>query len=140
MPTDYRSLYGKEWVGAYDLHDGKDTIVTITAVTGGELTSVGGRKSKKPVLSIKGTAKKLAINVTNGRTIATMYGKHIEGWIGKKIALYKAVTRDPNDGGETECIRVRPQIPAAKPQAQEDAATPLSPPTDAATAGLGEGG
>lgn len=111
MGTDYRSLYGKEWVGAWDLQDGKDTVVTILDVKGGELTSVGGRKSKKPVLTLKGTDKKLALNATNGKAIAAMYGKHIENWKGKRISLYKSTTRDPNDGSETECVRVRPQVP-----------------------------
>ena len=139
MPTDYRSLYGKEWVGAWDLQDGQDKTVTITAVTGGELTSVGGRKSKKPVLSLRGTDKKLALNATNGKVIASMYGKHIEGWVGKKITLYRSTTRDPNDGGETECIRIRPKIPSGKPRATEEAATsPLS--SSASPDGLGAGG
>lgn len=124
MATDYRSLYGKEWVGSWDIPDGKDITVTITDVTGGELTSVGGRKSKKPVLTLKGTTKKLAINATNGKTIATMYGKHIEGWIGKKITLYKSTTRDPSGDGETECVRVRPRVPGAIPSSSETAQAP----------------
>jgi len=110
--TDYRSLYGKEWIGAWDIPDGKDVTLTITEVHGGELTSVGGRKSKKPVVSVKGTPKKLALNATNGKTIATMYGKHIEEWVGKKIVIYKSTTRDPSGDGEVECVRIRPQIPA----------------------------
>ncbi len=122
MGTDYRKLYGKEWVGAWDLEDGKDKTVTITAVAGGELTSIGGRKSKKPCLSIKGTEKKLAINSTNGKTIAAMYGKFIEDWVGKRITLYKSSTRSPDGDGEVECVRIRPQAPAAKaPDAVPDA-------------------
>lgn len=117
MATDYRSLYGKEWIGSWDIPDGKDVTLTITAVAGGELTSVGGRKTKKPILSVRGTPKKLALNATNGKTIATMYGKHIEAWVGKKIAIYKSTTRDPSGDGEVECVRVRPKVPEAKPQA-----------------------
>lgn len=136
MGTDYRSLYGKEWIGAWDIPDGKDVTLTITGVTGGELTSAGGRKSKKPVLSVRGTPKKLALNATNGKTIASLYGKHIEEWVGKRITIYKSTTRDPSGDGEVECVRVRPKVPAGKPQAQDDA----PPPPDTATPGLGEGG
>lgn len=118
MGTDYRSLYGKEWIGSWDIQD-KDVTVTITAVTGGELTSVGGRKSKKPVISMRGTDKKLALNATNGKAIARMYGNLVEAWIGKRITLYKSTTRSPDGEGEVECVRVRPQIPPEKKKGDE---------------------
>lgn len=123
MATDYRSLYGKEWLGAWDLQD-KDVTVRIVSCAGGELTSAGGRKSKKPVLTIHGTEKKLALNATNGKTIAAMYGKHIEEWSGKRITLYKSTTRSPDGSGDVECIRIRPTIPKAKEEieSQGDAA------------------
>jgi len=121
--TDYRSLYDKEFIGAWDLKDDKDAIVTITKVVGGSLTGQGGRKSKKPIVYMRGTEKGFAVNATNGKTIATMYGKHIEQWVGKKITLYKSTTRDPSGGdAEVECIRVRPRVPAAASPSSPDAA------------------
>lgn len=113
MPTDYRSLYGKEWLGSWDLQD-KDVTVTIVSCAAGELTAAGGRKSKKPVLTIEKTDKKLALNATNGKTIAAMYGKHVEDWAGKRITLYKSTTRSPDGSGDVECVRIRPTIPPAK--------------------------
>lgn len=111
--TDYRSLYDKDFIGAWDLKD-RDVTVAITRVIAGSLTSVGGRKSKKPVIYMKGTEKGFAVNSTNGKTIAAMYGTYVEEWIGKRITLYKSMTRSPQGDGEVECIRVRPAIPAAK--------------------------
>lgn len=119
MPTDYRSLYGKEWLGSWDLQD-KDVTVTIISCAGGELTSVGGRKSKKPILTIKGTEKKIALNATNGKSIAAMYGKHVEDWAGKRITLYKSSTRNPDGTGDVECIRIRPVPPPAKGSAGDE--------------------
>ena len=116
--TDYRSLYDKDYIGALDLQD-RDVTVTITRVIGGSLTSVGGRKARKPVIYMKGTEKGFAVNATNGKTIATMYGTFVEEWLGKRITLYKSMTRSPQGEGDVECIRVRPQIPAAK--AKDDA-------------------
>jgi hypothetical protein len=113
MPTDYRSLYDKDYIGAWDLKD-RDVTVTITKVIGGSLVGQGGRKSKKPVIYMKNTEKGFAVNATNGKAIAAMYGNHIEEWIGKRITLYKSMTRNPNGDGDVECIRVRPAIPAAK--------------------------
>ena len=118
--TDYRSLYDKDYIGAWDLKD-KDVTVTITKVKGGELVSPGGRKSKKPLVYMKGTEKAFAINATNGKTIATMYGNHVEDWVGKRITLYKSMTRSPQGDGDVECIRVRPQIPATKTAQEEEA-------------------
>ncbi len=108
MPTDYRSLYDKDYIGAWDLAEGDKTI-TITKVKAGELTSVGGRKSKKPVIFFKGSEKGFALNATNGKTIAALYGNMVEAWAGKSITLYKSMTRSPQGDGDVECIRVRPQ-------------------------------
>lgn len=113
MKTDYRSLYDKDYIGAWDLKE-KDVTVTITKVIGGNLVGQGGRKTKKPIVYMRGTEKGFAINATNGKTIARMYGNHVEDWVGKRITLYKSTTRDPSGGdAEVECIRVRPQAPAA---------------------------
>lgn len=131
--TDYRSLYDKDYIGAWDLKDDRDVVVTITRVIGGNLVGQGGRKSKKPVIYMKGTEKGFALNATNGKAIATMYGPHIEKWVGKKIALYKSTTRNPNGDGEVECIRVRPKIPAEKPAKDEPAPTQDEPTNDGAT-------
>lgn len=118
--TDYRSLYDKDFIGAWDLKD-KDVTVTITRVKGGELTAPGGRKSKKPVVYMKGTEKGFAINSTNGKAIAGMYGNYVQDWVGKRITLYKSTTRNPNGDGEVECIRVRPQVPPASPSSPREA-------------------
>lgn len=111
MPTDYRSLYDKDYIGAWDLADGDKTI-TITKVIGGSLTGVGGRKSKKPVVYFQGSEKGFALNSTNGKTIAAMYGNFVEKWAGKKITLFKSSTRNPDGSGDVDCIRVRPQVRA----------------------------
>ena len=125
--TDYRSLYDKEFIGAWDLKDDKDVTVRITKVVGGNLTGQGGRKTKKPVIYMHGTDKGFAINATNGKTIAAMYGKHIEDWVGKRITLYKSTTRDPSGGdAEVECIRVRPRVPAPPSPQQAPAEEAIS--------------
>lgn len=108
--TDYRSLYDREYVGAWELQ-GKDVTVTISTVKGGELTAVGGRKSKKPIISFDGKEKKMIVNKTNAKIIAAMYGNIVEHWVGKRITLFVGMTRDPSTGGDIECLRVRPTAP-----------------------------
>lgn len=117
--TDYRSLYDKDYIGAWDLKD-KDVTVTITKVIGGSLVGQGGRKSKKPIIYMRGTEKGFAVNATNGKTIAALYGNHVEEWAGKRITLYKSTTRSPSGDGDVECIRVRPKAPP-EPTAKDDA-------------------
>lgn len=108
---DYRRFFDKEYLGAWDLPADRDAVVTISAAGGGELVGPGGRKTKKPIISFVGKDKKMAINATNGKALAGMYGPYVQDWVGKKVALYKTQTQM---GGETmDCIRIRPQIPQA---------------------------
>lgn len=105
----YKRLYDdKEFLYAFDL-DGKEVVVEIEMVAGGVLTGEKGRSTKKPIVSFAGKTKKLALNKTNGKTIASLYGTDTDRWIGKRITLYPTTT---DFGGETvECIRIRPVVP-----------------------------
>jgi hypothetical protein len=108
--TNFRKFFEKDYLYSYDL-DGKDVTVTIEKVTGGVLIGEGGKESKKPVVHLVGTKKRLALNVTNGTIIESLYGKDVREWIGKRVTLYPTTTKF---GGKTvECIRVRPKTPGA---------------------------
>jgi hypothetical protein len=109
---DVRKLYDKAYIYSYDL-EGKDVTVTIERVTRGTLVGTGGKSNKKPVLHFKGTEKGLALNITNARVIAGLYGGFdSEAWIGKKVTLFPTTT---TFGAQTvDCIRIRPTIPPAK--------------------------
>ena len=115
---DVRKLYDKDYVYAYDL-EGKDATVTIERVTGGTLIGTGGKSSKKPVLFFKGTKKGLALNITNARVIAGLYGGFdSESWLGKKITLYPTTT---TLGSQTvDCIRIRSVIPKGRSEVIRD--------------------
>ena len=109
---DVRSLFDNAYLYAYDLQ-GRDVTVTIAKVTGGTLVGTGGKSNKKPILFFQGAKKGLALNITNARTIAAMYGGFdSDGWVGKRITLYPTTTQF---GSQTvECVRIRPGIPGAK--------------------------
>lgn len=111
MPHYKRMYDDKEFLYAFDL-DGRDCTVQIEKVQAGEVQGEQGRKSKKPIIKFVGKDKKLAINRTNGKTIAQLYGTDTESWVGQAITIYPTTT---NFGGETvECIRIRPQRPERK--------------------------
>lgn len=99
----------KDMLYAFDL-DGRDVTITISHVTGGELTGEQGRKTKKPIAHIKGKNKKLALNATNCATIEQLYGTaDVEKWRDIRVTLFPTTT---NFGGKTvDCIRIRPYLP-----------------------------
>lgn len=105
-------MMDRDFIFAFDLQ-GKDQNVVIEKVTAGELTSTGGRKSKKPLCYFRGKKKPLALNSTNCKVIAKLYGNDTADWAGKGITLYPTQTEM---AGETvDCIRVRPNAPTSTP-------------------------
>ena len=110
---DYRRMYDDaSLLYSYDLEDynGQDVILQIESVRGDELTGHRGRKSKKPHVKFAGLDKRLALNKTNGKAIAKMYGKNADEWAGKFVALFVTTTENP-DGEQVDCIRIRNKIP-----------------------------
>jgi hypothetical protein len=108
----YRSMYDQsDMLYAHDLQ-GHEVTLEIEQVSAGELTGEKGRKSRKPFVKFKGKDKKLALNKTNGKTIARLYGSDTESWVGKFITIYPTTV---DFGGETvDAIRVRPLAPKVK--------------------------
>lgn len=109
---DYRRWFDDSgMLYAYDLedHQGRDAVFQIEKAWGGEVTGEKGRKSKKPIIKFVGLDKTLALNKTNGKSIAKMYGKDGSKWAGCWVALY--VSTVDYDGETRDCIRIRPQKP-----------------------------
>lgn len=103
----WKSMMDRDYIFAFDLN-GKEVTVTISRVEAGTLNGSSGRKAKKPIVYFEGKEKGLALNSTNCKTVAKLYGNYTEKWIGKQITLYPTTTEM---AGETvECIRVRPTV------------------------------
>jgi hypothetical protein len=123
MPTHWKSMTDREFIYAFDLN-GKDCVVRIAKVEQGSLASAGGRKTKKPVVFFEGKEKGLALNATNAKTIASMFGNYVEKWIGQAVTLYPTTTQ--MNGETMECIRIRPTAPkASKPDLTEQIRTEM---------------
>lgn len=112
--THWKALFDpSEFLFAHDL-GGKEFTLQIEKVSGGTISGEKGRKNKKPIVSFVKSKKRLALNKTNSKTIAKMYGNDVENWAGKWITIYPTTT---DFGGETvECIRVKPRVPNGKGQ------------------------
>lgn len=134
MNTDVRSMFDREYLGAWDLvdRDGKPCDVTaeIERVAPGVLTSKGDKKTRKPIIYFRGKEKGFALNKTNVAIIAKLYTNDTRLWIGKRITMYPTTT---TFGRETvDCIRVRPSEPRQQRQQQREPEPPpqQEPPAD----------
>jgi hypothetical protein len=115
--SDYREMYDHLWLKCFHLR-GTEHRVRIVKVEAGELIGDGGRKARKPVLTLEwqrnapNDVRELpfAISKTDGKTIAGMYGSDPRAWVGKEVILYPTTTRSPT-GGTVECIRIKPMVP-----------------------------
>jgi hypothetical protein len=111
---------------------GKEVTVTIEKVI---FEPIG--QSKEPRLQIKfvGRDKLFVVNKTNAHTIANLYGRDTDNWVGKRIVLYPTTT---SFGGQTvDCIRVKAPPRAAVPDtapAAAPAAAPVAAPAAVASA------
>lgn len=104
----YKLLYDSDYLYAFHLQ-GKKHVVKIAKVTGGELVGEGGRKSRKPLVFFEGKEKPLALNKTNGKCVAALYGPDTEKWVGQYITIYPTTTQF--GGEQRECVRIEPQKP-----------------------------
>ena len=101
----FPSRYLKTEVG------GDDLIVTIEKVN---MVEIGNKREQKPVVYFKETPKVIVLNITNGNTLARLYGPKVANWVGKKISIYTIdleVQGTPQTG-----VRIRLKTPLLKPK------------------------
>ncbi len=112
--THWKKLNNPNYIGAYSLDDGKDLVVTIESVARQVVVGEGGKSEECTVAKLKGQ-KPMILNVTNCKMIANLYKTpYVEDWAGKQIILYVANLNIK--GEQTECLRIRPKLPASLPE------------------------
>ena len=113
-----------EYLGAEDIDDGAEPVLTIAGLWNGTVTLQRG-KENKDVLSfteerVPGImqVRPLIVNSTNRKTLRKLYGDaKASTLVGKQIQLYvDHNVRDPQDGGLTDGIRIRPHKPRIQKQ------------------------
>lgn len=133
MPKDrLRQLTGEErlgqereseYLGAEDIDDGVEPVLTISGLWNGMVTLQRG-KEKKDVLTFEEErvpgilqVRPLIVNSTNRKALRKLYGDaKAATLVGKRIQLYiDHKVRDPQDGGYTDGIRIRPHVPRMAP-------------------------
>lgn len=121
-----------EYLGAEDIDDGVEPVLTIACLWYGSVTLQRG-KENKDVLSfteerVPGImqVRPLIVNSTNRKTLRKLFGDaKASTLVGKQIQLFvDHNVRDPQDGGMTDGIRIRPYKPRVQKQ------EPVPPCTD----------
>jgi hypothetical protein len=135
--TDYRTMVEKDYLGQWDLEGRADAIVLIEKVEPyapekRKTKMVDGarveEKNKRIKVTFRGKRKAWLAGPVSQKVIAGMYGRYVQDWIGKPIALY--VDPTVQFGRETTGgIRVRPTPPTGKATT-----APLDQPVDQAKA------
>jgi len=109
----WKNFLDKDYLGSHNLEKGEEMLLTIARFEGEEMVQVqggkSGEKAPKQVLYFEENVPKMILNVTNGSTIANLYGTHPEQWIGKQIQIYAASVRA--FGKTQEALRVRDFVP-----------------------------
>ena len=110
LTGDFRKFMDKSFLGAWDLNEGKDTVLTIDHVERNEVKNDRGTEKKMTIHFVEAGYKPMICNTTNAKAISKAHGStKVEDWEKKKIALYKATINA--FGQTTECIRVREYAP-----------------------------
>lgn len=110
LTGDFRKFMDKSFLGAWDLNDKDDTVLTIDHVERNEVKNDRGTEKKMTIHFAEAGYKPMICNTTNAKAISKAHGStKVEDWEKKKIALYKATITA--FGQTTECIRVREYAP-----------------------------
>lgn len=111
-----------EYLGAEDIAPDIEPVLTISGIYNGMVTLQRGKENKDVIQfvekSVSGipNVRPLIVNATNRKTLRKLYRDvTADSLRGKKIQLYiDHDVRDPQDGGKTDGIRIRPFVPKEK--------------------------
>lgn len=108
-----------EYLGAEDIDDGVEPILTISGLWNGMVTLQRGKENKDVLTFAEERVpgimqvRPMIVNSTNRKVLRKLFGDAKASTLtGKQIQLYiDHKVRDPQDGGYTDGIRIRPFKP-----------------------------
>ena len=110
-----------EYLGADDLDNNKEPVLTIKNLYRGKVTLSRGKETKNVIVfaeekadGIIGDVRPMIVNSTNRQALKKLYGQVTASALeGKKIQLYiEHGVRNPSNGELTDGIRIRDKKPA----------------------------
>ena len=110
LKGDFRKFMDKSFLGAWDVPDGGDLVLTIDHVSRDDVQNEKGHEKKMALHFKEDGYKPMICNTTNAKAISAAYkSTKVEDWENKKISIYKATISA--FGSVTECLRVRDYAP-----------------------------
>lgn len=125
LKGDYRKFMDKNYLGAWDVPDSDDLVLTIDHVARDDVKNERGSE-KKLTLHFVESYKPMILNATNSKNISAAHGStKVEDWAGKRVAIYtEKVTAF---GGTTDALRIRPYPPKVTEVYCEDCGQLITP-------------
>lgn len=87
-PVDWDELYPGRFLKAGQLGP-RPVVFTIASVDLDLLMGDDGKEQKKGVISFRETEFQITANKTNGLCLKAMFGRDVQKWIGKRVALFQ---------------------------------------------------
>ena len=105
LKGDYRKFMDKNYLGAWDVPDDGDLILTIDHAARDDVKNERGTERKLTIHFVE-DYKPMILNATNSKAISEACGSmKVETWAGQRIAIYtQKVTAF---GGTTDALRIR---------------------------------
>lgn len=98
-PVDWDELYPGRFIKAGQIGERKATL-TIKSVDVDRLQDEKGQDKIKGVISFVEMPYQLALNKTNGLVLREIFGRSLEGWVGRKVTLYRGQVESGSQRGE----------------------------------------
>ena len=103
--TTVDELFPSRWIKSSDIGSTPRT-VTISRI---DFEIIGHNQERKAVLSFQNSTKRMILNRTNAQILASLYGKEVMSWVGKRITLYCAEVQFR--GTTTLAVRIKEEVP-----------------------------
>ena len=109
LTGDYRKFMDKNYLGAWDVPDEGDLVLTIDRAARDDVKNERGTE-RKLTLHFVEDYKPMILNATNAKAISEATGStKVEMWAGQRIAIY--TQKVSAFGGTTDALRIRPYKP-----------------------------
>ena len=104
--THWRNLFESKsmLLGSHNLNEGEELVAQIQTVSVQEIKNTNGKKEKVPVVNFF-NAPPMVLNITNSKTIESLYGPYAHNWEGRYIQIF--ATKVKAFGLEQMALRIR---------------------------------
>lgn len=108
--THWKNLFPSKTLllGSHNLNEGEELIATMAEVQVQQIKNKDGKDESVPVVKFT-NAPPMVLNITNTRTIASLYGPNYEQWKGRSIQVYATMVKA--FGKNEMALRIREAIP-----------------------------